>query len=107
MKCQCLKTCQYRGVTNEGDMLEMTEAEMKKPFVARHFVVVGGGIAADGAAAGKTPPSVEVGGKVLPMTKRQIAQKLASFGVKVKPGATTEELYAALKEAQAPNLELA
>ena len=106
MKCRCVKACQYRGVTNEGDVLEMTEAEMKKPFVARHFVVVGGGAAA-GAAVGKTPPSVEVEGKVLPMTKRQIAQKLASFGVKVRPGATTEELYAALKEAQAPNLELA
>ena len=59
MKCVCTKTCQFRGVTFEGEVREVTAEEFARPFVRAHFRIVGiadgatGGIAAD-AAIGKT-----------------------------------------------------
>ena len=51
MKCVCTRTCQFRGVTFEGEVREMTAEEFERPFVKAHFRELE--IAAD-AAAGKT-----------------------------------------------------
>ena len=68
MKCVCTRTCQFRGVTFEGEVREVTAEEFERPFVKAHFRVVGiadetaEGIA-DGAAIGKTQ-TTEGAGKV-------------------------------------------
>ena len=136
MKCICTKTCQFRGVTFEGEVREMTAEEFEKPFVRAHFRALSGisdfrsqiseggagEIAADGAGAGKARAAeaadgagadkaraaegVEVAGKVLPMTRAQLLQKAAELGLKTRRGASDAEVYAAVKAKMAPSLEL-
>ena len=68
MKCVCTKTCQFRGVTFEGEVREMTAEEFERPFVKAHFREISdfrSQISESGAGAGKTKrqktaPSLEL-----------------------------------------------
>lgn len=51
MRCVCTRTCQFRGITFEGEERELKAEEFERPFVKAHFRAV----APDGAGAGKAP----------------------------------------------------
>lgn len=37
MKCICLKDCQFRLATHRGQIVDLTEEDLKNPFIASHF----------------------------------------------------------------------
>lgn len=104
MKCECIHTCQFRGIVRRGEIRELTELELATPQLKASFRPLK---TTDKPAEKKDAPLTGKDGKPIAqngqMGEEQLKQKLTDMNVKFPPTANKQELFVLLQQTLEPN----